>query len=78
MTDIVEFNGYRLDAREVFEAEADPALIKRASAFPGELILWDPNDDADGFLLVGDDRLALVREFKNHFGEYLETSEAAQ
>lgn len=70
--DIVEFNGYRLDARATFESEATPALVSRAAEYPGALVLWDFNDDEDGFLLCGDDRDALVAEFEAHFEGYLE------
>jgi len=71
MLEIIELNGYRLDKRPVFEQEAQPLLVERAKEYDGEFVLWDPNDDEQGYLIVGSDQDELAFEFINHFGEYL-------
>jgi len=43
------------------------ALIARAEKLPGAYILFDPSDDAEGFLLAGDDREALARAVADNF-----------
>jgi hypothetical protein len=59
-------HGYAIDLRPVFEAEARThlndaeALIARAAENKGLWVLWDPSDDADGFLLVGNDPFAMA------------------
>ncbi len=68
----LEHNGYALDRRGDFEADAGDELKARASAFPGEWVLWDPNDDSDGFLLAGDDWESLYSEFISERGDWLE------
>ncbi|RWB08813.1 MAG: hypothetical protein EOQ39_18635 [Mesorhizobium sp.] len=71
MTDIITRNGYRLDARAVFEAQADNKLVARASVYPGIFVLWDPNDDEDGYLIAGDSSVELEKEFTTHFEGFL-------
>lgn len=36
-------------------ALADKELMERAAEYPGAYVLYDPEDDQDGFMLVGDD-----------------------
>ncbi|ESY35734.1 hypothetical protein NKK48_30335 [Mesorhizobium sp. C386A] len=71
MTDVITNNGYRLDARAEFERQASPALVTRAKAYPGIFVLWDPNDDDDGYLIVGDSSIELEKEFTTHFEGFL-------
>lgn len=68
---IIEFNGYRLDNRKEFMQLATPGLIKRVEEQPGDYVLWDPNNDDNGFLIAGFDPVELEQEFINHFGDYL-------
>ncbi|MGE0576124.1 MAG: hypothetical protein AB7F22_07680 [Reyranella sp.] len=67
----IQDNGYRLDRRDTFAAAASLPLVHRAEAYPGEWVLWDPNDDEDGYMIVGDDPEELGREFISHFGDWL-------
>ena len=39
---------------------------ERASEHPGAFAVYDPNSDAEGWMLVGDDLAALVRESVQH------------
>ncbi|MER8983937.1 hypothetical protein [Mesorhizobium sp. M0843] len=71
MTDVITNNGYRLDARAVFERQASTALVTRAKAYEGIFVLWDPNDDDDGYLIVGDSSIELEKEFTTHFEGFL-------
>ena len=59
MTDAIARNGYRLDARREFEALASTALVARAAKYRGIFVLWDPNDDDDGYLIVGESSIDL-------------------
>lgn len=69
----LEANGYKLDRRSDFYDNAgSDALVLRARKFTGAWVLWDTNDDDDGFLLVGDDWEALYREFLTERGDWLE------
>jgi len=42
-------------------------LMDRAAPFEGDWVVWDPEADHEGFLLVGDDPFALLREAVEHF-----------
>lgn len=67
------YNG-ALDHRDHFEAsvrfawiEAEAVqLIARAAEHQGQWVLWDPEANPDGFMLVGDDPYALAREAVDH------------
>ncbi len=61
---ILESYDFKLVPRAQFDAATDVpyGLRERASAIPGSWVLYDPLDDAEGFLLVGDDPAALARE----------------
>lgn len=56
--------GYKLATRSEFEAAGDlpDGLLKRAQKIAGIWVVYDPHDDDDGFLLIGDNREALVLE----------------
>jgi hypothetical protein len=56
--------GYKLCTRSEFETATDrPAgLLERAQHRVGAFVVYDPHDDADGWLLIGDDAEALARE----------------
>lgn len=60
--------GYKLVTRAGFDAANDvPAGIREVAAavakeWGGAFIVYDPNDDATGWLLVGDNRADLARE----------------
>jgi hypothetical protein len=71
MIDLITFNGYRLDQRRIFAEKAPDLLVQRAEQFSGQIVLWDENDDEDGFLLVGDSEADMRREFEAHFGDDL-------
>lgn len=63
---VIESYGYRLDSRADFETMAATAglsgLVKRATAFPGSHVLWDPAGGEDGYMLVGDNPDELAAE----------------
>jgi hypothetical protein len=71
-TQALTAHGYAIDLRPAFEAEARKelndaeALIARAAEHKGRWVLWDPDNDADGFLLVGDDPFAMAAEAVAH------------
>lgn len=44
-------------------------LVARASAIPGAYVLYDPDDDAEGFMLIGDDPHELDREGFEHLAD---------
>lgn len=70
---IGSFN-YGLDLRPIFEASAREcmnsdtaeALIARAAQQTGRWVLWDPDSDEQGFMIVGDDPFAMAAEAVNH------------
>lgn len=77
---MVKAIGYQLVSRECFEAltpedmnsgvdeaKALLGLKARVAAIPGAYVLYDPNDDGEGWLLVGDSKEALATETLNHF-----------
>lgn len=57
--------GYRVTTREAFLSAPNipDGLADRARAYDGSHVFWDPDDDEDGFLLVGDDPEALARNW---------------
>lgn len=57
-------HAYRVTPRAEFDVEEGlpDGLRERAKAFRGSWVVWDPWDDADGLLLIGDDRAALIKE----------------
>lgn len=65
---------YALDLRSRVEAEMQAEmpdsetakLMARLAQLPGRWVLWDPESDGDGLLLVGDDPFALADEAVNH------------
>ncbi len=65
--------GFRIQTRAEFEADPDrhPALLARAAQYPGDVILWDPEDGEECFMLVGDDAVALAKDwYENDFAGY--------
>lgn len=58
--------GYRIDKRPDFEQVANPKLVERAAAYPGTAVVWDPDDDHEGFMIVGNDFETLAREAVDH------------
>ncbi len=85
MTDAVltweSYNG-AVHKRSEFNAAVDaamaPAIAKalkaRAAQFEGDYVLWDPENDEEGFLLVGNDADVLARAALDHHS--LEVDEA--
>jgi len=73
----VETYGFRIVARSEFmagpgikpygedatvaNAEQNELIVKRAAQIPGAFVLYDPSDDAEGFMLTGDDADELDR-----------------
>lgn len=56
--------GYRIDDRATFKALASAVLVERASMYPGDLVLWDPQDGNEGWLICHDRRDVLVQDFE--------------
>jgi hypothetical protein len=56
---------FKLVTRAEFDAATDvpPGIRDRARDLNGAFVLYDPIDDDLGFLLVGDDRKEMAREF---------------
>lgn len=48
-------------------AEDAPALLARIDAHDGRWVIFDPESDADGFVLVGNDPWEMAREAFDHF-----------
>lgn len=70
----IERNGYRLDAVAKFLREAPPEHVARYGRDcrgRGRFIIWDPNDDADGYMVCGPTIAGLNAEFIAHFGDDL-------
>ena len=65
---IVEQCGYAITTREKLLANGYTlkGLKRRVRNIAGRHIVYDPLDDGDGFLLVGDDLSALLAETVNH------------
>lgn len=55
---------YKVVSRAEFEAATDKpvGLLERANKHPGNWICYDPNDDAEGFMLIRNDREDLINE----------------
>jgi bifunctional non-homologous end joining protein LigD len=69
--DLAESYGFRVDPKSVFISKAPDELLARAADVAiGDggysWAVWDPSDDSDGFLLVGDNEGALRKSFKEH------------
>ena len=47
------------------------ARFKRDCEGHGHIVIWDPNDDADGFMIAGRSIEELNQEFRSHFAGYL-------
>jgi len=78
----VETFGFRIADRATFMAGPDirpygdedatanarqsDLLVERAAAIDGAYVLYDPDDDADGFMLIGDDPHELDRKAMEH------------
>lgn len=63
----LEAHGYKLVTRAAFDSAADVPdglreYRKEQLALKGAWIVYDPSDDEEGWLLVGDDAEALARE----------------
>lgn len=57
-------HGYTVSTREAFNAQCYivPGLCERAAQLKGTFVVWDKDDDKEGFLLVGDNLQELCRE----------------
>ena len=55
--------GYALHNRVDFAKLAPKKLLERANKYQGNWVLWDPQDDEQGFLLVGDKPDELIKEW---------------
>lgn len=74
--DLAEVYGLRVDTQAAFLAEAPESHIVRAErnaagdqSLQGDawsLVLWDPQDDDEGFMLVGNDEAELRAHFEDH------------
>lgn len=65
-------HGYRIVSRtqfSAFEQDVPKGLIERSIAHKGDWVIYDPDDNDQGWLLIGDDRRALIRESFNHMTE---------
>jgi hypothetical protein len=62
--DIVRSYDYRISTRFDFQRAIDApyGLVARAANLQGSYVLWDPNDNEEGFMLVGDDPEVLAKE----------------
>lgn len=60
---------------EGFEAQCD-RLIERASEQEGEWIVWNPEDNENGFLLIGNDPFDLAAKACDHYAAALPWREA--
>lgn len=60
----IESYGYKLVTRAEFEAATDrpQGLLERANQYPGAFVVYDPNDDYEGWMLIGDDAEKLAQE----------------
>lgn len=60
----IESRGYRLVAWSDFVAATDrpQGLLERAENHKARFVVYDPSDDEDGWLLVGDDPDELALE----------------
>lgn len=68
-----ESYGIRIQTRAAFEADPDlyPGLKERAAAYPGTHVLWETESDIDCFMLVGNGREALSKDwFEQDFAAY--------
>jgi len=61
---ILESYDYKLVTRAEFETACDvpKGLRERAAALSGEFVIYDPLDDDEGYLLIGNDAEALAAE----------------
>ena len=67
--DLVETYDYRVDDKQTFDAEACAGLRARAEPLFDSghgYILWDPLDDAEGFMLTGVSEEELRKQFEAH------------
>lgn len=64
----IERYGYKCVTRAAFEAAPDrpPGLVERMAPFAGSHAVYDPNNDWEGWCLVGDDPAELRRETLDH------------
>jgi hypothetical protein len=70
----IENNGYALVSVATFLAQAPTEHVlryQRDCRGNGSFIIWDPNDDADGFMVCGHSIAQLNAEFLNHFDGFL-------
>jgi len=66
-------NGYELCSVSQFLERAPAAHVKRYQTInKGPFIIWDPNDDEDGFMLAGATIAELNAGFLEHFEGFLE------
>jgi hypothetical protein len=71
-------NGYELCAVETFLENAPDAHIKRYRRDcigNGGFIIWDPNDDENGYMVCGRSVAELNAAFLEHFDGFLSTSD---
>jgi len=68
----IESNGYELVSVPQFLERASAKHIeryRRDCIGQGRFIIWDPNDDPDGFMVCAMTVAELNSEFLDHFGE---------
>ena len=71
----IKTHGYELVRRADFFARAPAEHIerfKRDCDGNGEWVLWDPNDDEQGFMICAPTPEGCAVEWRNFFGEYIE------
>lgn len=65
-------HGYRISPVQEFLATAPKGHVDRylkTCAGNGDFVLWDPHDDADGFMVCAETVAELNAEFIEHFGD---------
>jgi hypothetical protein len=61
--ELVKLHNYRLDLWQTFLRDAPEILVKRAVTLPrSQYIVWDPENDEDGWMLAGNDPETLAKE----------------
>jgi len=53
--------------RGAFDDADAQALLQRVAKFPGRWVAWDPESDADGYLVCGDNPWDMAKEAVTHF-----------
>lgn len=65
---MLERYGYKLVDRPMFEAATDlpTGLLERAASTPGAYVVYDPDDNDEGFMLIRDNKDQLAKEAWEH------------